>query len=459
MENTFNNRGGEALQGRRWLFVGAIFSLLFLCYGSLVPLDFEYKPFGEAWAYFVKLLFEGLDITSRTDLGENFLLMIPVGFFCMGALWPNEQRRWIFPLATALWIVCLTSSFTIEFAQIFFRGRTPSFSDVLMQSIGSLAGIITWCLWGYKIWPHFFYSTGNGKTTRRVTKILWIYLLVLVGYSVVPLDVTINPYSIYKKYKAGRIVLLPFSFNYGHISELFYAVATDVLIWVPVGFLWCLSKVKKVLEACMWTLFAVVTLELTQIFISSRIFDLTDIILGSLGGIGGVVLALKIPIGEQSLLLLKNDSSNKYKWTWIGLALFVVWLLCLALIFWFPYDILIERKFIESQLNRFFQVPFYAYYYSSGLTALTAVLRKTLFFVPLGVFAAIACRPLRSFGVDSLLFLISLFSFIGAAAIIELGQALIPTKMPDSTDLFFEAIGGLLGYCMTRHFIKRSAVL
>ena len=456
MENIRKNVDEQQLPGRKWLFLGAIFSLLFLLYGSLVPLNYTYMPLNEAWSSFLVVLSDGLHIHSRVDMGENFLLMIPVGFFSMGAVWPNAYRRWIFPLATSLWFFCLTCSFLIEFTQIFFQGRTPTFSDILMQAAGSFVGIITWYLWGHKLWIFYFQSFSHNKSANWPTKILYAYLFILIGYNIVPFDITVNPFSIYQKYKAGRIVLLPFGFSYNHMSEFIYSVSTDVLIWVPVGFFWCLVKAKKVTEACFWTLFAVITLEVTQIFISSRIFDVTDIILGSIGGIGGVLLALKISLAEGGTFKSKVQSGSEYRMTWVGLALFSVWLFFLALIFWFPFDVLIERKFIESQLNRFFQVPFYTYYYSGGLTAITAVLRKSIFFIPLGVFASIAYRPLRKFGVDSLLFLIAFLCFVGAGIVIELGQALMPNKIPDSTDLLFETIGGVCGFCMMNYFMKRS---
>ena len=455
-DNSLNNLDIDKLPARKWLFFCALFSLLFLCYGSLVPLDYQYKPLTEAWTSFVTILSEGFQVRSRADLGENFLLMVPVGFFGMGALWSNDRRKWILPLAMLLFLGCLASSFTIEFMQTFFRGRTPSLSDIFMQTMGALGGIIGWCLWGHKVWTLFFKSASQGRTVGRYTKILWVYLLVLIGYNLVPLDVTINPYSIYHKYKAGRIILVPFGFHYSDSAEFIYALITDILIWVPVGFFWCLAKSKKVAETCFWALTAVVALEVAQIFISSRIFDITDIILVSIGVGGGILLFLKLPLGDGVPRRPNSGSYSEYRMTWLGILLFFLWLFFLALIFWFPFDVLIERKFIESQLNRFFQVPFHVYYYSGGLTALTSVLRKTLFFMPLGIFAFIAYRPLKKFGVDSLLFLIVFLCFLGAGTVIELGQALMPNKIPDSTDLLFETIGGVCGFCMTNYFIKRS---
>ena len=454
-QNTRDLLTDKRLPGRQWLFLGAIASLIFLFYGSLVPLDYEYKPVGEAWSEFIALMSKGLNVRSRADLGENFLLMIPIGFFGMGAVWPGKCRTWRFPLAVIVWIICFSSSCTIEFAQTFFHGRTPSFSDILMQSIGSFAGITAWWLWGRKIWSRYFQSTHSRKSLSISEKILWIYLLALFGYNIVPLDVTLNPFAIYQKYKAGRIVLIPFGFSYNNVAEFVYAVTTDAIIWIPAGFLWVFTKGKKPLQAWCWSLAAITVIEVAQIFISSRIFDITDIITGSAGAAIGIILCLKQPFWQSRPPEPKISGYNQNKLTWVGLGLFFGWCFFLAAVFWYPYEVLIERKFVESQLNRFFQVPFHVYYYSGGLTAITAVFRKALFFIPLGIFLAMAARPLRKLGINSLLSLISLLCFAGAGLVIELGQALMPDKIPDSTDLLFETLGGILGFWLTNAIFSR----
>ena len=128
------------------------------------------------------------------------------------------------------------------------------------------------------------------------------------------------------------------------------------------------------------------------------------------------------------------------------------------LLFWYPYDIHIERKLIESRIDLFFRVPFYAYYYSQPLQALTAVFQKLLFFAPLGIFLAISARPFRKAGFKSLLAVISFLFCAGVGLAIELGQVMMPNKIPDSTDLFFETMGGALGFGITQIIFHRMAL-
>lgn len=438
------------------MFVGLILSLLFVLYGSLVPLDYVHRPFDQAWSEFMALLAKGLHVRSRVDLGENFLLMIPAGFFGMGLIWPPKHPVLKFPFAAVVVGGCFCSSVGAEFAQSFFTGRTPALSDILMQTLGSVTGIISWWLWGQKIWTRFFQSPNYGNSMGIFEKILWIYLIGLVGYNIVPFDLTINPYWIYQKYKAGRIILIPFSYGFRDVETLIYGLTTDAIIWIPVGFLWILTKGKRPFEAWFWTLLAVTAIEVVQLFISSRIFDITDILMGVVGGGIGVLFGLKMPFFNKVLQEQQVKSDSRYQQLWIGLGFFCGWCLVLAAVFWFPYEVQIKRKFIETQLDKFFQVPFYVYYYSGGLTAITAVFQKALFFLPLGISLAIAGRPFRKYGINSLLAVISLICFAGAGLVIELGQALMPNKIPDSTDLLFETIGGVLGYWLTLKIYNRN---
>nr|WP_320013641.1 VanZ family protein [uncultured Desulfobacter sp.] len=233
-------------------------------------------------------------------------------------------------------------------------------------------------------------------------------------------------------------------------------MATDIIIWVPVGFLWLMRRGKKPGRVFLWTFIAVVAIESVQLFIASRTFDITDIILGTLGGGIGIFLCLNFPFLNLERPENNEATKDKHSLFLIGLGFTILWCLVLAIVFWFPYEVRIERGFVTSQLNRFFHVPFYVYYYSGGLTALTAVFQKSLFFIPLGAALAITSQSLRKYGVNSLLTLIAVAYVAGMGLVIELGQALMPNKIPDSTDLLFETIGGVTGYWFTMIYLKKN---
>ena len=443
------------LPGRRWLCILFLISLSFLIYGSLVPFIFIYKASNDALNEFLILLSQGFFVKSRTDLGENYLLMIPVAFFLMGVVWSNTQTLFNVILSGLVWVFCSFSSFVVEFSQMFIVNRTSAVSDILMQSLGAATGILFWWVWGHRLWEKFFLQSVHGKTIGTVEKILWIYLLILFGYNIVPFDLTINPFAISNKFKAGRVLLIPFSFGYNSAFEFIYAITIDTIVWIPVGFLILLRGKKTPLKAFVWVTIAVSGIELFQIFVSSRIASTTDIITGSIGGLIGILLCIKLPFFNQMLPEYKKNSDRTYRLAWIGIGLFVIWLGFLALLFWYPYDILVERRFIEYQLGRFFRAPMYAYYQSSGLQALSAVFRKVFFFLPLGIFLAVALKPFAKFNVKSIFNFLALLLCAGSGLFIELGQVIMPHKLPDTMDVLFNTGGGFLGFLATNRFINR----
>ena len=66
---------------------------VFVVYGSLVPLDFHYRPLAAAWDAFLQTPYLHLDVGSRADWVANILLYIPLGFFATGWLAAVSRSR------------------------------------------------------------------------------------------------------------------------------------------------------------------------------------------------------------------------------------------------------------------------------------------------------------------------------------------------------------------------------
>ncbi|MGJ5673641.1 MAG: VanZ family protein [Nostochopsis sp.] len=95
--------------------------------------------------------------TSLQDQVNNILLFMPLGFFTSSAL----QRKKV-KLALEIFIVILIStglSTTVEVLQVFLPGRTPTFVDIVNNSIG---GFVGWLCFNW------FYSQDFGYTLARI---------------------------------------------------------------------------------------------------------------------------------------------------------------------------------------------------------------------------------------------------------------------------------------------------
>ena len=434
----------------RWLLPLTLLYTLFVVYGSLVPLDYVTMPFDEALARFHEIPYLNLGLHSRADWVANILLFIPLTFLWMALL--DRGRRFL-PIAMLVWVVAVSFSVGIEFTQLFFPQRTVSRNDIIAETIGAVLGILLWRLWGRALldWVGRW-SLANGAACKA-ERLLYLYLAVLFGYNLLPLDLIISPVEIFHKWQDGRVLLLPFQGLHGDWAQRLYDLVMDVLIWVPPAFLWVFSGRKSLLRAFWWTLAAAGLLELAQLFVWSRVTDVTDLLSAAVGAGLGVFVARHLAGGGQRFA----KSPVGARWWWPAL-LAAGWFGVLMLVFWYPWDFRGDGQFIKSRLPLLAQAPFHAYYFGTEYRAITSLLSKLAFFVPFGFLlsmlgASLGASSGRRPWVIALLVAIA----VSAGLFIELGQLALPGKSVDLADWLVSTVGVWLGYRGWR-FLRRSDV-
>ncbi len=432
-----------------WILAGAY--LLFVIYGSLVPLDFRPKPIEQAIAEFQQIRVLNLGIGSRADWVANILLFVPLAFLWTGLLTSRSGGVGRVFLSVLVFAGCFCLTLGIEFTQLFFPPRTVSQNDIQAESIGAITGILFWWWKGQDISERLRRLPMIQGGATLAENALWIYLVLLFGYNLLPLDLTISPVELYHKWSDGRLILLPFSRFSEDIAHQTYNLITDILIWIPVSLLWVLSRRKSQSQAWHWALGAAVALEFLQLFIYSRVTDVTDILTAMTGAIIGSRLSGK---GYSARVYL--SSSPTFKRFWLGSTALGFWIAILCLIFWYPFDFIIESTFLRERLPLLYNVPFQTYYYGTEFRAVTELLHKVLFFAPLGIVLALIAEGLKTTALKNLSNAAALMVIVGVAFGIELGQVALPGKYPDNTDLLLESLGGLLGYFGTLFSLSRA---
>jgi glycopeptide antibiotics resistance protein len=435
---------------RTRLLLAALGYAAFVVYGSLVPLDFRPMPLAAAWQEYRAIPFLRLGMGSRADWVANLLLFIPLGFLLMGLV--DRRRSALRGLgAAAVVALCVAASAAIEFVQLFFPPRTVSQNDILAEGIGALVGVGLWLGFGPALMRWLERGRAVRGTGALAHRLLWFYLAGLVLYNVLPLDLTISPAEIHEKWKSGRVSLVPFAALPRGTAELLYELGTDVALWVPVALLLVVSGRRRPLGAWAWTLAAALGLEIAQFFVHSRVTDSTDILTAAAGGGLGAVLGGRL-LGRPGRAV---PGGRVPPWGWLGGAL-LGWSLVVAALFWYPFDFLGDAARAKTRLELFWRVPFHSYYYGTEFRAVTEVLHKVLFFAPLGVLLALGRRRLPRGLPPGVYALAAGAVIVGLPLVVELGQVLLPGKLPDSTDLLLETSGGLLGYLGTRWWLARS---
>ena len=104
-----------------------IVTVLLILYGSFYPWHFVVPP-GPFW--------QPVSFSDKRDLILNFWIYAPVGALAFWVFARNGVLRWIIPLCLGLALSTL-----VELVQPFIPTRESSLGDLLMNSLGTLAGM------------------------------------------------------------------------------------------------------------------------------------------------------------------------------------------------------------------------------------------------------------------------------------------------------------------------------
>ena len=273
---------------RHYLVLAAAFTL-FAIYGSLVPLHYTPLTCAAGIERFRQIPFLDLRVQHRADWVANILLFIPIGFFWLAALLTDRSRLGPGFVAAPLVIAsCAALSMSLEFSQIWFPPRTVSQNDVLAETLGGIWGVMLWLTLGGTLTA---WLRNYPRLAARSSWLQWLlqaYCLGLLIYSLLPLDLTLSPVELVRKYRQGRIELIPFSVGLRTVNDV-GMLMTDVLLWVPVGSLCALGITQRrdaprsVGSSLLLGTLLVGAVEAMQLLVFSRYSSTTDILVGAFG--------------------------------------------------------------------------------------------------------------------------------------------------------------------------------
>jgi glycopeptide antibiotics resistance protein len=436
---------------RRSLVLTASAYLAFVIYGSLVPLEFRAVPWGEAVARFREVPYLSLGIGSRADWVANLLLFIPLGFLWTGAVVFGRTK--VAVLLGSLLVVALAVllSVAIEFTQLFFPPRTVSRNDIAAEALGGVIGALAWGIAGDRL-THWYEGWRQARGRASVAeRLAWLYLAGLLFYNLLPVDLTISAVEIFHKWQEGKVRLVPFAGFSGDTAQVLYELVTDALIWTPLAFLWRLGADRSAWRAWGMTVAAATLVEALQLFVYSRLTDVTDLVTATLGATAGVLLAGRLVEASSSPDSASERSAART--IWLRLALAGGWVAILFTAFWYPFDFRADTTFVRGRLDFLGRVPFEIYYFGTEYRAATEFLHKTLWFAPLGALLAwtVDGLPVRWRKAAGAL---AAVAAVLVALGVELGQVLLPGRIPDTTDWALESVGAIAGYLLARHLLR-----
>jgi VanZ family protein len=416
----------------RWLFFAY---MAFVVCGSLVPFQFVPSSWDGGLDRFLHLPWGTIFVGSPTDWVVNFGLQMPVVILAGQLVEPRSSggATWAFRLA--LLAFCALLAVTVEFAQQFFPPRVASASDVAMQVIGAFVALAAHVAYGSRLRAWLSRVKALNERQEKVRTLLGVYLALLLVFSVLPLDLSISPADLYRKWRDGRVILVPFAFAWESVPDLIYKTLTDVLLWMPVGALWALDRSKDPLwRMAIRGALAAGIIEFAQLFVQSRVSNVTDILTATTGVIAGASLLG----GWAAFAALDVAAVRRGLWLATG-----VWLGMVLVLFWYPFDFDAGRLSGSSTWDAMTHAPLSTYFFRSEFGALNEMLRKVLTFLPggalMGLLTAFSTEPAGPRARWPLVALLLV------AVGVEFGQLLLPGKVADLTDVLFEWSGGVLG--------------
>jgi glycopeptide antibiotics resistance protein len=440
----------DASSARRRLILPGLAAafVAFAAYGSFVPLRWNAVPLDAAVAQFAQTPFIPLSRASRSDFLTNVLLFVPIGFLLLGVA-GNRSRGWAAVWFVPVVLVCLAFSAAIEFGQIFVSGRTPSWNDVFAETLGGALGALAWAVVG-PAWVDWLAEIFRSESqSDRVFRLLGAYTALWVVLGLQPFDYTLRPEGLAQKFRAGRIVLEPFGSGF-NLSD----VVGTLLMAVPVGIFGVLAAVhRKAARPAVLGLGiaigAACLVEFAQLLAVSRTADVTDLLVNGAGGALGVFLATR----ALAAPLRPGGAGGIRLWP---LAALTAWCVVLIARHWTPFDFVADGRFVRSRLPLMFRVPFHSYYWAMPISAFAEASAKLLLGIPVGALLQWMWLPTSRGLLRAQAIAIALLSgalFLG----IELGQLLLPTRVPDQTDVYIGTAGAIVGLIAVRLVMRNGS--
>jgi len=252
------------------LYVAVFFSLL-VSIACLQPFVFDFS--------FINLssFFSPEYEAHKFDFIQNVVLFIPLAFL-WGSYFSNFKKTIL---------VCIGLSILFELIQLMIPARISSMFDVFANLIGIILGLIC-CRYLKKF---FLKGIDSGEVEEKsfLTLALQLYLLAFVIYSFYPFDLSFHPVEIYRSFKKGALVLMPFS----DVENIFTPMLIAVASYIPIGMLSVCVKGRNFRGAFLFSSFIVVGIECLQVFALNRFTSTTDVICGFLGAFFGYLIVSK----------------------------------------------------------------------------------------------------------------------------------------------------------------------
>lgn len=270
-----------------------IFSL-FIVYGTILPFNirgignFHHRIEEINWKPF---LAQDNSRTSISDVIQNVLLFIPIGFFG----WLSTRRfKLKFDNRVIILFYGAILSFSVEFLQLFTTDRTTSVTDLITNSAGTLLGIYL-AVTIRKSWKNISHRQIIISVINYPHFTSFVFLsCIICAYLLQPFDFALD-FSVFKL-KLQHFFLHPFHFSFTGKYEPFIILLFSTLTFLLFSLVRHLKSDISALIVLSGTVCFGVFLESLQLIIKSRVPQLSDLIVEATGIFAGFLFYKIYPL-------------------------------------------------------------------------------------------------------------------------------------------------------------------
>ena len=402
----------------RWLIVFVVFIML----GSFYPFQLGSGAISQAVENWYSM--PGL---AKSDLAINVVAGFPIGL--LGVLWIAGKDRQFDRLVRAS---ILTLSFSllfstwVEIAQYWVRTRVPSRFDTAAQCVGAILGITLAIVKGPALYSSVAQLRARGN---KINSLLDIYLIGYLVFMLQPFVPSVSPSELADKWRAGTIDPIPFTQWSTSPWNACYTLIVSLSTAVPVG-VWVAKRIRGgLLRLGSIAVFVVCSLELAQMVIEMRTASSDDAVWSAVGALLGVTTGARM---EQAA----RDLTHRF-----GDAIFLAGLLVVTSAYFLaslaPFEFVASYEELARRLTLWRGNPLGLG--GNDFISGSNLVRVALWTVPLGLFAVLGFRSLRS-GVLFAAVLVASFS-----AFCEAAQLLSVQHSPSLLAVLARICGGTMG--------------
>ena len=417
----------------RWLW---FLWVVFVVYGSLVPLEFRPMTLEEALERFAQTPMLDIGLQGRADWIANGVLYVPVGFLTVAIMAPRTLAGRLFSslVAGGFGVVLAVA---VEFSQLFFPPRTVSLNDLLAETLGTMLGVVL--AWRGQVWLSTMLAVLRGNWREVANALVPAGALLVVLVSWFPFDLLLSSAELAIKANSdfwGWFVA-PVSAGQS-FPRLLARLGAEVAVLVPVGILWARStwaqrkssKAAASLKVAFWLGAALgMLIEVGQWFVFSGVSQGLSVLTRGLGWMLGVWLWNRRHVWGLDQW---RAGIRRFLWPLASLHLMGIFVLSgWTSGAWRTTEEALAR--LDGDLRL---VPFYFHYYTSEAVALQSLLAVALLYAPIALWCwALSLSPRVSALVALLL-----------AFMVEAGKLFPASTRPDPTNLLIAAMAA--GLCM-----------